>query len=114
MLGFVSYPDWLGKIYNFTPFKNGLRFLVFLITLFSFGYVGTLLFKHKFRNVQPAGSDQLSSQILYVTFWFLIVYIGMHSFFYVLTRYALPISSLHLILVAVTIQQLGQAKTNRN
>ncbi len=92
-IGFVIYPEWLTKLFAFTPFKNGLRLFIFCITLSSI-----LLSIRKIK--------QTSSPIPPFTLLLILVYIGIHSFFFTLTRYSLPIAPLFLILIAYTAQNI--------
>jgi len=86
-IGFVTYPQGLTQLFAFIPFKNGLRLLIFCLTAFSLLFS---LLKIK----------QTSSPVLPFALLLIIAYIGIHSFFFTLTRYSLPIAPLFLILIA--------------
>lgn len=90
-IGFVTYPPWLSQIYQHTLFKNILRLILGLITAGAFFYQSYLFFK---KPTLMIGAILLT----------IILYIGFFSFFFILTRYALPIAPLYIILIASSVQ----------
>lgn len=96
-IGFVKYPEWLTKLYNFTPFKDGLRLLMSFFSIGSFIYALHFVWKDKL-NAQNATLTLIISLTIF--------YITLYSFFFILTRYSLPIAPLYLILIAFTLNQI--------
>ncbi len=90
-IGFVEYPPWLTRIYNTQVFKNALRLVVAMITLPA---VLWLWLRLRRPDVSPL---LLSIGLL------TILTIFFYSFFFILTRYALPIAPLYWISIAVLI-----------
>jgi len=100
-IGFVSYPHWLQKIYDTRIFNNGLRFLVSLISLAAVVVVW-------FQSLRPP-----SSPIGFLIGLLIFLYISFFSFFFILTRYALPIAPLYLICIGIWLnQKLAPKKIN--
>jgi hypothetical protein len=92
-IGFVSYPHWLEKIYNTKLFNNGLRFLVSLISLIA---VISIWLQALTPQRSPIG---------FLIGLLIFLYILFFSFFFILTRYALPIAPLYLIAIGMWINQ---------
>ncbi len=90
-IGFVQYPPWLTRIYNTQVFKNVLRLVMAMVTL-----PAVLLLWVRLRR--PDASPLLLSIGLLT-----MLYIFFYSFFFILTRYTLPIAPLYLISIAVLI-----------
>ena len=100
-IGFVEYPPWLTNAFNFKPFKNGLRLVIFLLTFFSLIFsIATII---RMKNIDNAA--------LAIILVFIAIYIGLHSFFFTLTRYSLPIASLFIVIIAHTFQTIARAKS---
>ncbi len=89
-IGFVQYPSWLEKIYNNGLFKNLLRLLMGLLTLMAVAFVWV-------RALYPSESALLKCTGLLV-----LLFMSLYSFFFILTRYALPVAPLFLIAIATT------------
>ena len=95
--------SFLNRI-DFSPFKNGLRLLVFCITLFALIYNARYLWHHRPKLV----AGQQDTDVLLILFCILILifaYTGSYSLFFVLTRYALPIAPLYLMGIAFCAQK---------
>ncbi len=110
-IGFVVYPHWLSKIYHFTPFKNGLRLCLAILTVFSLIYTSRWVWSLR-RCPSHESQDRESHALLFWTLWLIIPFIGMHSFFYVLPRYIFPIVPLYLILISFSLQQIISSRTH--
>lgn len=96
-LGFVEYPPWLQCIFSFGPFKNGIRLAVSLLTFISFIWLLLKVIRER-RLIYDFKTDSSQQVQLYFFMVLLIAsFIGLHSFFSVLTRYALPLAPLYLI-----------------
>jgi hypothetical protein len=106
-IGFVTYPGQLKKIFDFTLLKNGLRFGLFLLSLSSFLLTWTLVIKNR-RKIFNAYTSQ-NEELLFCFFILVSIsaFVLAYSFFFVLTRYALPVAPLFLILIAYTLNKLS-------
>ncbi len=97
-LGYVAYPAWLEGVYAKGIVKNGLRLLVGLLTFAALAWAGA-------RLVRPAasrGGRALAppcATVLFVAVSFMLL----HAPFSTLTRYALPIAPLYLLLIAAML-----------
>lgn len=88
-MGFVSYPKILSDIYDNEFISNGLRMVVSVLTIFSFVY-----------------SAFSRNPIIRNIVIFISLYAAFHSFFFILSRYALPIAPLFLILIGYSAGEL--------
>jgi len=93
-IAFVTYPGWLQKIYDIKIFNNGLRFFVGLLTLIAMGalWIGSF-----------APSRSLLGFLVGSLIFFYILF---YSFFFILTRYALPIAPLYLISIGIWLNRI--------
>lgn len=106
LVGFVSYPPWLQKTFEFTPFKNTLRLLLFLMTFIAMAYTLRYAFQKRdqvFRCKSPQNNE---AHILFFILMLVLSYAGLYSLFIINTRYASPIASLYLIMIAFMIQKM--------
>jgi len=92
-VGFVSYPHWLERIYNIKIFNNGLRFFASLMTMGAVIFLW-LITLHPLKN-----------QIGFLISILIFLYTLFFSFFFILTRYALPLAPLYLIAIGIWINQ---------
>jgi len=104
-VGFVSYSPWLQKIFLFTPFKNGLRLLLFLITFISIAVTLRYTLRSKDQLFRYQSPENIEAHIFFFILIFIMSYTGLYSLFIINTRYASPIASLYLIMIASTIQK---------
>ena len=105
LVGFVSYPPWLQKTFEFTPFKNGLRLLLFLITFISMVYTLRYTLRRRDQLFHYKSPQNTETHILFFILTLIMSYTGSYSLFIINTRYASPIASLYLIMIAFTIQK---------
>lgn len=89
-IGFVNYPKPLEALFNYQPFKDGIRFIMSLLTFLALLYL--------FRSKKPP--------ILSFMLIIIIIYVAAYSFFFILTRYALPIAPLYLIIITYYFEQI--------
>lgn len=101
--GFVLYPLWLQRLFQFVPFKNGLRLVVFLITFFATLYTLSYILRNKSQLFHP---QNVQMHLLFFILVLFLSYTGLYSLFIINTRYASPIASLYLIMIAFTIQNM--------
>ncbi len=104
-IGYVFYPAWLTEIYNVIILKNGLRLLLFLLTLSAFIFLLCSVWQNK-KDLYEA--NDLAKQCAYLFFLSIImaVFISLHAFFCIATRYTFPIVSLYLISIAYTYDKI--------
>lgn len=101
-IGFVAYPDWLQRLFEFNFFKDGLRLAIFLLTFGSVIYAAVFLWRNRRSWADIQSHDHQNINVLFFVFFMIFVYIGLYSFFFTLTRYSLPIAPLFVILIAFT------------
>ena len=90
-IGFVEYPPWLTNIYQFKSFNNILRLMMAALSLLSVFFVWIQI---KRRACSP---------IIFCAGLLILLYIFFYSFFFILTRYALPIAPLYLVSIGYSI-----------
>lgn len=100
LVQYVYFPQIVFSIYNLAPVFFLFNYIVPIITLVSFIYALMFLWKSR-KNEEDMRRDFVLLMIIFIT-----IYVGVHSFFYILPRYILPISPLLLILVALFIERL--------
>lgn len=105
-IGFVNYPRWLTKIFTFIPFKDALRLLVSLTSIFAFIFVTGEVWRKKMELTNLEYKTEKNIHILFFILLLIFIFVGLHSFFHTLTRYSLPIAPLFLIVIAAAIQTL--------
>ncbi|HQP10743.1 MAG TPA: hypothetical protein PKV41_05100, partial [Candidatus Omnitrophota bacterium] len=105
-IGFVDYPDWLTTVFSFTPFKNSLRLIISLLTLSALFYCARFLWAHRKSAFPTENAPEQSVRILFCSLALIVIYISLHSFFFILTRYALPIAPLYLILITFSSDRI--------
>jgi len=105
-IGFVVYPDILTKIFAFTPFKNGIRLLVSLISIVSFIYVTGYIIKRR-SALLPINPNNNAEAVL-LGFFMLIIclgFIGIYALFITVPRYSLPIAPIFILCSAIMFQR---------
>ena len=103
-IGYVEYPSWLQRLFDLTLFKNGLRLSIFLISFASFWYLLWRTLKAP-KNIFSFSEDCENPFCLsFFILTLLTSYIGIHSFFFILPRYALPVAPLFLVLIAFSCE----------
>ena len=100
-IGYVTYPAGLTKLFAWAPFKNGLRLVISLLTLFAVVYLLVLLWRGR-NNLLEKENPLL---LLYLSLLFVFSFICSYSIFWIIPRYALPIASLYLIIIVYVIQR---------
>jgi hypothetical protein len=97
-IGFVIYPEPLQKLFGLSFFKDGLRLIVSLLTMLAF--IAVIADVYRRRRCWAKGSGTQGDVIRAVLIATILVYIGLHSLFSIVTRYALPIAPLYLLCIA--------------
>ena len=105
-IGFVAYPDWLQRLFEFNLFKDGLRLAIFLLTFAAAIYSMTFFWRNQRTLAEVSSEDHQYISTLFFIFFLIFVYIGLHSFFFTLTRYSLPIAPLYLITIAFAAEHI--------
>ncbi len=105
-IGWVTYPAWLASIFSLTLFKDGIRLLLFLLTFLALKFwIGRLWSQRKNPLPSSETGEQTESHLCLIVN-LVVIYILIHAFFFVLTRYALPLAPLYLVLMAAMAQKL--------
>ncbi|MBU0469335.1 MAG: hypothetical protein KKF78_06650 [Candidatus Omnitrophica bacterium] len=104
-IGFVVYPRWLDKLYH-TPkliysFTFLMAFMSFFSFIFSICYVWTKRKQLNFTSCNNNNTFTILSILLLMG-----PFIGLHSLFFVLPRYANPIIPLHVILISFCLNNI--------
>ncbi len=109
-IGFVSYPRFLDKIFSWKLFKNSLRLSMFIATFISLLYLVGFLWERlkTIPNVDVPNQDIF----LYFTAFLIFQFICTYSLFNTVTRYALPLAPLYLIIIAFFLQQVISKRNN--
>ena len=107
-IGFVVYPRWIDKIYHFPWLLHCLNFPIAFISLFSFFFSIKYFWIKKGDFFNNKNNETIL--ILFSCLILLIPFIGLHSLFFVLPRYANPIAPLLITLVAFFINSLFRVK----
>jgi len=110
-IGYVIYPPWLQRLFDFTLFKNGLRLLIFLITFASLLYLMRYVWQNKRRLFYDQRERSQNILILFFVLVMILANIFLHSFFKIATRYAFPIVPLYFIPIAFFLQKLIYKKS---
>ncbi len=92
-IGFVQYPAWLASIYDNALISDGIRAVIFLMT---FGAVCLMV-------IQLMQISLMKRQAQLLMLIFMLSFIAVYPLFYILTRYALPIAPILLIIVAQSV-----------
>lgn len=109
-IGFVAYPSPLARLFTWTPLKNGLRLGVSFLTIFSLAYLAALIRRQK-KNALRTENPLL---FLCLCLLFILTFIGSYSIVHIITRYALPIAPLYLIVIAYVLHKLFFSRTAAN
>lgn len=108
-IGYVGYPEFLTKVYNHPFVRFGLRLFFGLITIAAFVFVTFNLWRVK-RQCFTIEDDQQNTIMLFFV-WLMIT---THTFLYalcsILTRYALPIVSMYIVCISITINAIIHRK----
>ncbi len=99
-IGFVEYPAGLQRLFDFTPFKNSLRLIMSLLTIIAFIWIVVKVLKMRRMLFDTESHESELYQIKFFMVLLIASYAGLYSFFSVLTRYALPLAPLYLLIIA--------------
>ncbi len=99
-LGNVTYPNWLRTCYDFPVFKNGLRLIISLLTIYSFLFLLYYLFQNKTKLFQPPSANEPDCQLCFFIVLMVSSFTALYAFLHILTRFALPLAPLFIICIA--------------
>ena len=102
-IGYVKYPPGLERFYDWAPVKDGLRFLLSFLTMAALGYSFFYVWKNRRKLHAPTAQSTLVFTLGSILI-FLMIYIGMYSFFFIVPRHIFPIVPLYLVVIAFFIQ----------
>ena len=111
-IGFVHYPGWLTTLFNFTPFKDGLRLIMSLLSFTALFYLTGFVWKRRSNIFSNKENTDEQTITIFITFVLIIIYIAIHSFFFILTRYTLPIAPLYLIMITFYLDRIISGSNN--
>lgn len=98
-LGYVTYPRWLARLYAAPVARYGVRLALGLLTLAALLRAAARLARSRWRDESPRELPSTAAArgaVLLVAVAFMTLYLP----FSTLTRYALPIAPLYLLLIA--------------
>ena len=104
-IGFVFYPIWLERLFNWTFFKNTLRLLVGIITFLAFLYVAI---SHVFAFLKPTSYQDTNTektQLIFFILWFMLLFMGIYAIVFIVVRYSFPIVPLYLICIGIFLNR---------
>lgn len=105
-IGFVAYPKPLEKLFDFVLFKNGIRFLMSILTYFSLFYLLWHIFYHRSKLRDFKEEESAGIQTGFFALLIIVSFTGLYAIFSILTRFALPIASLYIFCIALAAQNL--------
>jgi len=104
-IAFVAYPDWLEGIFYLPWFMNALKIIFAFLSwsgcVFAFCYLGFARLIRRQNNPQDA--------VLFWTLNFIFWFAAMYALFFVIDRYAFPLISLFLVLIAFMVHKIVRA-----
>ncbi len=106
-IGFAVYPDWLDKIYDCKPFKNILETLIGVLSFLSFIYLPVSMRRRQHTSQNANRPLALYFALLSVIF----LHVSFYSLFATVTRWALPLAPLYLLLMAFAINDIATRKS---
>jgi hypothetical protein len=112
-MGFVSYPDWLAKIFDLALLKNSLRLIISCLSFWAFLYLMILTIKKRSPIFNPVGSEKEEFYIPFFIFRIVLAHVLLYSPFNTVGRWALPIAPLYLIAIAFSINQIIEKYLSR-
>lgn len=104
-IGNVSYPSGLQKAFEWGPFKNSIRLAVSVLTYVSLIVLGWFVVRDQKKLFDFSSTEGRHLQLYFFILFIIVAYTLFHSFFSIVTRYALPIASLYLIVIACILQK---------
>lgn len=113
-IGYVNYPPRLTKLFHFGPFKNGIRLIISILTIWSFLFTVSYMWKNRHFKKKISSLTDQELFILLPILSLIIAYTLLHSFVTIHTRYGLTIAPLFLIMIAFQLQKMYFTKKHNN
>jgi len=104
-IGFVAYPPWLKTLFENLIFKNGLRFLVFVLTCFALWVAFSQLWRNK-TALLSGSANTTETTILFFTLFLLLSYIALYSLVSIVARFAIPLAPIYLIAIGIFLDRI--------
>lgn len=101
-IGFVSYPPGLTKLFNQVLFKNGIRFLMSVLTFVTFVYVLGFLLRERKNLFRPQESSKI---FLFLSILLILLFNAAYALCLIVPRYIFPMVPLYLVISAFVIQR---------
>jgi len=104
-IGFVTYPNWLTKLFIFDPFRYGIKLFLEFTSALSYFYLVFVLLTHRIKS-HLSNENREKASILFFTFIILSAHMTLYATVLTVTRFALPIAPLFLISIAFSLNKL--------
>ncbi len=109
-IGFVAYPAPLKHLFDYALFKNGIRFVLALLTYFSLFYLTVRVYRYRSKLFDFGAEEGIRIQTVFFILLLIAIYTVLYALYPILTRFALPIVALYLLCIAFTLETiLGKA-----
>lgn len=102
-IGFVSYSAGLTKLFCWSPLKNGLRFLIAILTFAALIYMVSFLLRERKNLFVFHENIQI---LLFLSVLLALLFSSAQALFIIVGRYALPVVPLYLITFAFVMQKI--------
>ena len=104
-VGFVKYPPWLDNLFSWGLFKDGIRLLVSILTFCALIFMVFRLPRY-YRASLEVEENHDDQKVCFFVVFFALTYTAFFTITFVLTRYALPIVPLYLVMIAYGMNEL--------
>ncbi|MBN1870868.1 MAG: hypothetical protein JW847_09870 [Candidatus Omnitrophica bacterium] len=105
-MGYVLYPQPLNRFFSSAVVKNGVRFLLAILTYFSLFYCGYHVYRRRSRLFCSDTIADVRVQMEFIILIIVVLFTGLYSAYSILTRFALPITVLYMCCIAFTMQNI--------
>lgn len=105
-IGFVEYPGWLMRLYDWRPFKDTLRLVISLASLLAFIYLWVYILRKRIHLLDPSNKRSSSSEVVWFILLIASLHIGLYALFMTIPRFALPITPLYLLMMAFAAERI--------
>lgn len=103
--GFVGYPPWLNRLFSWGLFKDGIRLFISCLTIGSLIFM-TCHIPRYYRALLEIKEKRSEQQVCFFVVFIVLAYTSFFTLTFVLTRYALPIAPLYLVMIACWLNRL--------
>jgi len=113
-IGYVRYPGWLHRLFfDYTIFKNLIRLFIGILTIVSFFYVFAYAWQNKKLLFTVEHHNAIKAQHCFFLFLFIIVFVQLHAFFCIVTRYSFPVIPLYILSISIFLDRLSAPKSSK-